>query len=287
MKPTLITYTNGFEGTWPAIEYSAWMAHLMDADLILSGVVEVQDDDHPLEEMFSRAVTLFQENQVAYSLELENGLVEDCISRRFSSALEDSDSLSNQFLVVGKFGRTQVRRMLVGNTFRKIMESVSIPILFVPAVRIPIKRILICMGGIGNPFSSEHLGLKAAQINKAAITFLTIVPPVDLDYPEAREVRDHWKNLAETDTLPGRTLRDGLKRAQAGGVEARIKIRHGNIVEQILLEIKETNYDLICMGSQYSFHGLRQVYSPNITADVAELAHIPILTQRFPKPQGK
>jgi nucleotide-binding universal stress UspA family protein len=286
MKPDLIIFTNGFEGTWPAIEYGAWIAQNMRTRLILTGVVEPGDAEHPVEGIFSRAVTLFQEKNIDYSLELERGLVEETISQRadLQKAFGSSPG-PEQILCLGPFGRPQVRRMLVGNSFRRIMSIVRIPILYVPAIRVPLKQVLICMGGLGYTFTAEQLGLSVARMNRAAVTLLTVVPPVDLDYPEARKIRDNWKNLAESDTLPGRSLREGLKRAREAGLETRVTIRHGKIVEQILAEVKEGGYELICMGSQYSAHGLRQFYTPNITADVAEISQCPILTVRYREPQ--
>jgi len=287
MKPNLMVFTNGFEGSWPAIEYSAWIARNMQTRLTLTGVVEENDDEHPVEEIFSRAVTLFQEQQVDYALELENGMVEHTIMRRKDfqdppGVMENLDRL----LFLGPFGRPQVRKMIVGNSFRKLMSIVSIPILYVPSVRMPVQRVLVCLGGLGYTLTAENLGLRVAQMNQASITLLTVVPPVDMDYPEARKIRDNWKNLVDTDTLTGRSLREGLQKAQAAGVEARVKVRHGNIVEQILEELKDGHYELICMGSQFSTHSLRQLYTPNITADVAENSLCPLLTVRHPVPPG-
>jgi nucleotide-binding universal stress UspA family protein len=274
MKPNLMIFTNGYEGTWPSIEYSAWLARNMHSHLTLTGVMERNDRDHPVEEIFGRAVSLFQDSDIDYSLELENGNVEESI-------VSMSHSNADQMLIFGPFGRPQLRRMVVGNSFRHIMAFVSAPILYVPVVRIPLKQVLMCIGGLGYTVTAEHIGLRVAQMNAASVTLLAVVPPINLDYPEARKIRDNWKNLADTDTLTGRSLREGLESARKAGVEAKIKIRHGNIVEQILEEIKAETYDLICMGSQFSAHGLRPMYTPNITADVAEIGHCPILTARY------
>jgi len=86
--------------------------------------------------------------------------------------------------------------------------------------------------------------------------------------------------------LTGRSLRGSLESARKAGLDAKIKIRHGNIVEQILGEVKEDAYELVCMGSQFSAHGLRQLYTPNVTADLAETGHCPILTARYQEPRG-
>jgi nucleotide-binding universal stress UspA family protein len=63
-------------------------------------------------------------------------------------------------------------------------------------------------------------------------------------------------------------------------LQASVRARNGHVVEEILSELKEGNYDLVCMGSPYSANPLRQLYSPNVTAEVAEAAHCPVLTAR-------
>lgn len=282
MKPELHVFTNGFEATWPAIEYAAWLSENMQTHLTLSGVIEEKDAGHPVEEIFGRAVALFQNKKVDYSLELENGSVEEMIIQRKDFQAQGGLSAgSEKILVLGPFGRPQVRKIIEGNSFRRLMAVVSIPILFVPMVRIPIQRVLICMGGLGYTFSAEHLGLSVAKMSNSDITLMTVVPPIDLDYPEARKIRDNLQNLTDTDTLLGKSLRTGIKIAEDAGLKANIKVRHGKIVEQIQAEVKEGQYDLVCMGSQFSSHGLRQFYTPNVTADVAEISQSPILTVRY------
>ena len=93
-------------------------------------------------------------------------------------------------------------------------------------------------------------------------------------------MRAHLNDLAETNTLPGRSIRQALEVAAKAGLSAKAIARQGNVVEEILTEIKEGSYDLVCMGSTYSSSALRQMYMPNVTAEVAESAHCPVLTVR-------
>ena len=115
------------------------------------------------------------------------------------------------------------------------------------------------------------------------MTILHVIPPTDLDYPSTRDVREHLNDLAETDTLPGRSMRQALDVAAKAGLNAKAIARQGNVVEEILTEIKAGGYDLVCMGSAYSASAMRQMYMPNVTADVAENAHCPVLTARLKK----
>jgi nucleotide-binding universal stress UspA family protein len=96
------------------------------------------------------------------------------------------------------------------------------------------------------------------------------VEPITLEYPLAREVRNHWQNLLDTNTPQGHTLRQVLEESQPLGLPTAVKVRHGNVVPEILEEIREGNYDLICMGSAYSAYSLRHLYLPNVTAEVAK-----------------
>jgi nucleotide-binding universal stress UspA family protein len=160
------------------------------------------------------------------------------------------------------------------------LEEIQSPILYVPEARLPLKKILIGIGGLGYEEAAENIAIRVAKASNADATILYVVPPTDLDYPSTRGVQEHVNDLAETDTLPGRSLRKALEIAQQAGLNANAKARQGNIVEEILAEIAEGNYDLVCMGSAYSAHTLRQYYAPNITAEVAESAHCPVLTAR-------
>ena len=278
MKPDLLIATNGFKGTWPSIEYGTWLAATLETKITLLGVTEnlspaAIDDRHPLEDVFARAVELFQQNGVAYSLEVQNGNAEDVIPRKAKQG--------NYIIVLGPLGRPQFRRLLARRSIRHLMEEIEQPILYVPESKLPLKKILICMGGLGYEVTAEHIAMQMAMKSRAEITLLHIIPPIDMNYPTAKTVSTHWQNLTETNTPIGRSLRQALEIAKNDGLTADVKARQGNVVEEILAEIKEGNYDLLCMGSPYSANALRQLYAPNVTAEIAEGAGCPVLSARY------
>jgi nucleotide-binding universal stress UspA family protein len=278
MDSELLITTNGFKGTWFAVEYGVWLAEIMRMRITLLGVTEIPnpaaiDDHHPLEDIFERAVSLFKERGLEYSLEVRNGEAEQVIPEKANSG--------SYITVVSPLGRTQIRRLIVGRSIRPLMERIQGPILYVPEMRLPLKKILISAGGLGYEAAAENLALQVASANQADVTILHVVPPTDLDYPTTRGLRGHTADLAETNTLPGRSLRHALETAQNAGLNARAIARQGIIVEEILTELREGNYDMVCMGSSYSTSTLRQYYSPNVTAEVAVSARCPVLTARY------
>ena len=277
MKPELLIATNGFKATWAAIEYGAWFASSMKMKVMLLGVNERSntaaiDDDHPLEDLFAQAIELFQKNGVEYSLEIHNGNAEQVIPEKANQG--------NFLTVVTPLGRSRFRHWLIGRSFRALMEGIKGPILYVPMVRLPLKRLLISAGGLGYEVDAENLALQVATIHRADVTLLHVIPPTDLDYPTTRDAREHAGDLQDTDTILGRSLRMGLSIAKEAGLNTTLITRQGHVVEEILGELKHGNYDMVCMGSRYSAHALRQLYTPNVTADVADAVNCPLLTVR-------
>jgi nucleotide-binding universal stress UspA family protein len=278
MKPELLLTTNGFKATWNAIEYGTWFAQSIQTKITLLGVTEnlnpvTMDDHHPLEDVFERAVSLFKEKGVAYSLEIQTGDAEEVIAQKAKSG--------NFITVVSPLGRPQLRRWLLGRSIRHFMETISGPILYVPEARLPIHKLLICLGGLGFEVEAENLALQLALKSRAEVTLLHVVPPVDLDYPTSRVASEHWRDLINTDTVLGRTLRKAVETVEAAGLTAQVVVRRGHVVEEIQSVLKAENFDLLCMGSPYGGNALRQLYAPNVTAEIAEAAHCPVLTARF------
>lgn len=278
MISEILTTTNGYVRTWPGIEYAAWLGKVMDVPVTLIGISEekqrpnIDQGIHPLEEIFSRAVTLLEEKKLTYHLEIHEGHAEDVIPEKARE--------KNFLTVITPLGRPPLRRLFVRRSFHQLMANIEGPILYVPSACIPPTHMLVCLGGLGYGITAESLGLEIATKVKSPVTLLHVVPPIDKDYPEARTVRENWDHLTETDTLLGRTLRSALDKAREKDLQANLKLRQGNVIEEILAELKEGDYDLVCMGSLYSAHGLRQMYAPNVTAEVAEVIGCPVLTVR-------
>jgi len=263
--------TNGCTKSWATVQYAAEMAKTMKMPLTLLGVVEARDEEHPVEEMFSRAVTLFQKKNLIYDLQLVNGDTEE--------VLADLDWDENTCLFVGPLGRSQFRHWLVGRSLRKILENVPSPIFYAREARLPIKKILICFGGLEYTGKAEEIGLEIGKHAGAEVKFLHVIPPVESEHLLTQEPKEDQEALL--DEKPARTLKKAQEHAKEQGIQPNVIVRHGNIVQQILEELDTQRYDLICMGSSFSDpNNLRRLYLPNVTAEIAEAVNCPVLTAR-------
>lgn len=278
MAVELLVVTNGYQGTWPAIEYGAWLANSLKMKVTLLGVTRKvgsasKEGDHALENILEKAVSLFKDKGVEYRLEVQSGEAELVIPEKANNG--------DYMVVVGPLGRSQLKRWLTGRSIRPLMEKIKSPIVYVPQIRIPVKKILVSIGGLGYAESAENLAFQVAAACNAEVIILHVVPRAELNYPGTREVRDHLDDLVNTDTLPGRNLRRALEMGKELGLNAGVVTRVGNVVEQILEELKEGDYDIVCMGSSYSSDSLRKLYTPNVTAEIAEVVHLPVMTARY------
>jgi nucleotide-binding universal stress UspA family protein len=277
MIPELLIATNGFNATRRAIEYGAWLAELMRVKVTLLAVNEKRrlagsDEHRALEEILASAVKLLQSKGIEHDLIRQNGEAEQVIS--------EYANRGDYITVVTQLGRSRLRHWLTGRSFRSLMERIRGPILYVPEIRLPLKSILISAGGLGYEVSAESLALQVATLSRADVTILHVIPPTDLDYPTTHVALEHVRDLQDTDTVLGRSLRKALEIAKEAALNAKLITRQGHVVEQIVAEVKRGNYDMVCMGSRYSTHALRQLYTPNVTAEVAEAVNCPVLTVR-------
>lgn len=271
-KPSLLLCTNGCETTQPALDYGIWLAQALQSAVKLLGIIEDEDQDACVSSLLEELSGKLAEIGLDYSVELDRGRGTPVIARHASSG--------DHLTVFGPLGRPVWRRVIQGRSFRRILARVEKPLLYVPRNPQQLKRILLCMGGLGHEASMERMGIYLARKTGARVTLLHIVEPVTLQYPTASEIHHHWQDVLETDTPQGRRLRQALDEVQSSGLEAEIKIRHGNVIHEILDEIHQGGYDLVGMGSAYSTHSLRQRYLPNVTAEVAEAAVCPVLSVR-------
>ncbi len=270
---TLLLCTNGKETTFSALDYGLWLARLLSASVDLLGIVELPGQEGLVQSVLSETAKKLDTAQIAYKTLLDKGRGSEVIARVAQN--------KNYLTVVGPLGRPAWQRVLQGRSFRRILERVETPIFYVPMARMQLKHMLICLGGLKYAQSLEHMGLYLARLTGAKITLLHVVEPITLDYPTARQVHGHWKNILDTKTPQGQNLRQAMEEVRQAGLEADFKVRHGSIVHEIQNEISHGSYDLLGMGSAYSAHSLRHLYMPNVTAEVAEAVTIPLLSVRL------
>jgi nucleotide-binding universal stress UspA family protein len=272
-EKSLLLAFNGTDTSLPAVEYGIWLAGQIKVPVTLLGIVEKPTRRKQVEGVLETSAARFEAAGIPYHTELISGKGRKVICEQAVSG--------RHLTVFGPFDRPAIRRWLRGRSFRRIFEEIKTPVLYVKKAHLQLRKILVCMGGLGYAVSAERWALFLAQRLDASVTLFHVVEPISYDYPIAHEIQDHWDDILGTDTPQGQNLRDALKNAQDMGVPASFQGRHGNIVHEIITEVRVQNYDLVVMGSPYSTANLRHLFMPNTTAEIAESIDCPVLVAAF------
>jgi nucleotide-binding universal stress UspA family protein len=152
--------------------------------------------------------------------------------------------LEQYLIVIGPLGNPRWLRWLRGRNYRHLLEKISTPLIYVPQAQ-----------------NDMH-----------------ILEKVFYDYPTASEIQSHGEEILESDTPHAHNLRLALENAKEAGIQTSLKVRHGDVIHEILAEIGSGNYDLVAMGTHSSAQSMRRLFMPNVTAEVAESIAIPVLT---------
>ncbi|MDX1437039.1 MAG: universal stress protein [Anaerolineales bacterium] len=275
MKPDirrLLLCTNGSPDGLAALEYGTWLAGLLEAEVELLGIVESRAQAQGVTEVLDITIGDLERAGLSYRTRILAGRSETIISEQAGN--------ENLLTVFGALGRSTWSRWIRGRSFRRILAQTPAPLLFVGSANLRLKKMLVCMGGLGYAEEVEELSLVLARRVGAAVTVLHVVDSITFDYPVAQEVKDQWQEILNTDTPQGQNLRAALERAQSQIAEADFRVRQGPVVREIVSEARDGNYDLVALGSPYSAQGLRHYFLPNVTAEVAEAVALPILSVR-------
>ncbi len=269
---SLLLCTNGRADTRPALDYGVWLSETLQVPVTLLGVIETGKEAIQVKQLVDETAKKLEKANIPFAIQIDEG--------RGSVVIAKHACAEKSLTVFGPLGRPTWQRVLQGRSFRRVLERVCTPILYIREERLALQRMLICLGGLDYSESVMSLSLYLAKATGASLTLLHIVEPVTLQYPLSQEIDQHWQHILETDTPQGKNLRQAFELAQRTALDVEFKVRHGNPVHEIIEEIRHGKYDLTGMGSQHSTHSLRHLYMPNVTAEVAEAIDSPVLAVR-------
>lgn len=179
-------------------------------------------------------------------------------------------------VIVGRLHQP-LRRLLPGPHSKAIAQRLEPSVLrFHGAVR-PIQRILLASGGDHHTFDDVHMTARLAVPLGASVTLLHVLSQQSLVFEgfPARHVT--VDDFLSRPSLEANTLRDAAAMLHERGVSAQIKGRAGPVIDQILTEIREGDYDLLVLGAHRVGGALDRILLEDITGDLLDMSALPVL----------
>lgn len=175
------------------------------------------------------------------------------------------------------------RRRVIPSNYRflsqRIIKHANVPVMLVRNVSKNFERMLVCTGGLEISTPVVDLSAKLAGTTGLMATLLTVSVAVPSMYTGMEDMDESLEELLETDTPMSQHLRHSAEDLTARGIQAEIKISHGDVVEAILEETKEGHYDLVVLG-QTEGSTLRGLLLGNVTQQIINRAPCAVLISK-------
>lgn len=166
-------------------------------------------------------------------------------------------------LVLGRKQRSQLTRLLLGDTADSVARRSRIPCLFVPPGIGPLRRMLVALDGSERGMAVLREASGFAQAAGIGLRAVTVEPATDRE-PDLASALPTTRTVRLRSRTQSFLTREALPEALP-----EVEVRRGPIVEQILEAVHESEADVLAIG--YHRGGLPGVLEAGSTA--RHLAH--------------
>jgi nucleotide-binding universal stress UspA family protein len=146
----------------------------------------------------------------------------------------------------------------------------------------PIRRILLCDSGAGSSSVLSRYTAQLAKIlpNEEHVTVLHVMSQISAGPGvSGKYLRASTEELIEENTLEGQILERDVQTLEHLGIHPIPKVRHGLVVNEILTEAQNGDYDLVVVG-QHLPSGPQSFLLDNIAHQILKRIDRPILVVR-------
>lgn len=181
-------------------------------------------------------------------------------------------------LVLGERSPHKLVRRIFGPTTERIISQMPCPVLISRKEARPLNRWLLCEGG-RDPSLFKRLSDRLLVLMRHAseITVLHVMSQISAaPGVPGWELRADADELIAKHTPEGELLFSDVRSLESLNIQARAKIRHGLVVDEILTEAQSGNYDLLVIGAHES-KGWQRFLLDNLARQIVLQANRPIL----------
>lgn len=175
-------------------------------------------------------------------------------------------------------GRLQqpLTRLWRGQRSKRIAERLEPSVLRVHGAIHPVRRILLTSGGDYHTLDNvAHLATFARPL-AAEVTILHIISQQSVIFDGFVPSDPHQTFLA-SDEAEAHVLRAAAARFEHAHVPAHVRVRVGPVLDEILAELDEGDYDVLAVGAHRVNSTLDRILLEDITGDLLDRSPLPVL----------
>lgn len=269
----ILMCSDGSEQAQAALRFGGLIAATNQADVTILGITESPGHEDALFDSLRAAQQGLKANGVDAEVAIKAGNPVDEILKKTRETAFD-------LVVIGAVRKGMRGPFLMSATAYKLIKMIDPPVLVVIGNRESLGRILICSGG--ERYIDRAVGIAGllAKGTGATTTLLHVMAEPPAVYADLIELEENARLLMESNSDLGRNLRREKESLESIGVKCDVRLRHGLVVEEVVKEIREGDYDLVVTGSSPTGDALRTYIMGNITREIVNVAERPVLVVR-------
>ena len=272
----ILIFVSSQSSSKPAVMFGGLIARHTNSSLTLLTVIDESQSLDTAHQVLDKAGWWISDLDVRTSIRI--GTEINCI-------LEEINSGNYDLIVLKARQAVQIKDFLTTKIGRRVARQSPISVLVIKQNQPELNRILICTSGLEIADPVVEMGSLLAQSTLAKVTLLHVTGSIPSMYTGLEKIEEHLPELLHTDTPVARHLHQAVNRLVQGKIDAELELRHGSVSDEILIEAKTGNYDLIILGASKASTKLTGWLMGDITYQIINFARCPVLVVRKSKNQ--
>jgi nucleotide-binding universal stress UspA family protein len=239
--------TDGSEQADRAIKLGVAVAAGSRAEVTLLGISEGATKSQAISDSLQRGQSLLAEKKISAEVITKSGdPVAEIVKRTQETAYD--------LVIIGAVRKDRPGAFWMSSKSYKIIKEIRPPVLSVAGKTVSLKRILICSGGKSFIDPAVELTGKLVKGCGASVVLLHVMPEPPALYAGLPRMDLTPEKLLKSRSELSLNLKHEKETLQNAGVPAEVRLRRGAVLEEILREIHDGEYDLVVTGSAPSRH---------------------------------
>ena len=265
--------SDGSEQAENAVRFGALIAAACQAEASILGIAEKTRDEAPLLQALQQAQAILKEHHLNAELITKAG-------RPVSEIVKRTRENSYDLVIIGAERKFMRGPGWMSARAYKIIESVTPPVLVVIGERLALQRMLYCSsGGLPAEKSLELTGNIARSVN-AVVDLIHVMDEPPAIYANIIRMEDDAERILASSSILGGTLRHQKEMLEQFGIFGELNLRHGLVVPEIVRAVRQSDYDLVIVGSTPADDMIHKYVMGDITREVVGRADCPVLVMR-------
>jgi nucleotide-binding universal stress UspA family protein len=242
----------------------------------LLGIAEKPEDEEPLKKALEQEADLLKSHGVFPETAIRTG-------EPIRQILAETTANEYDLAIIG------ARRKGTGGLYWRpektyeVIKAVPPPVLVAIGDRETVQRLLVCTGGKNYIDDAVQLAGEIAVCVSGTVTLLHVMAEPPAIYADLVRLEEDVERLLASNSELGRNLRGQKESLEKMGLTVEVRIRHGLALDQIFLEVREGEHDLIVTGTSQARGTFRHYIMGDLTRGILNRADCPVLVARAGK----